>query len=200
MRILQSITLVASSLILSSVSWSADFAKGNEAYLMGDYQAAMAEWQPLAEAGEATSQFGMGLLYANGFGVALNDDQALKWYGLAADQGHPQAQCNLAVMYENGWGVPQSNEAALNWYLLAAEQGVTPAQISVAKMYRDGFAVGKDHVMSRKWFAIATRLGDSNASVKLEDLALMMSAEELAEGDELANAWMNDHQNLQANE
>ncbi len=198
MRILQATILLALPFTLSSSAWGEDVAKGQDAYFSGDYQTAMTEWEPLAEAGEMDGQYGMGLLYANGFGVSMNDDLALKWYGLAADQGHAQAQCNLAVMHANGWGVPQSNEVALKWYTLAAEQGVIEAQINVAKMYRDGFGVEKDVVQARKWFAIAADLGDVNAGYKLVDLAGHMSAEEIAEGDRLANIWIEGHQILQA--
>ena len=162
MRIFQVVTLIAFALILSATSWSEDFAKGQDAYFSGDYQTAMTEWQPLAEAGQVDGQFGMGLLYANGFGVDMNDELALKWYTLAADQG------------------------------------ITQAQVSLAKMYRDGFGADKDVAQARKWFAIAANLGDSNAGYKLEDLAGHMSAEEIAAGDDLANAWMESHQNLAA--
>ena len=55
-------------LILSPSAWGADVTKGQDAYNSGDYQTAIAEWQPLAESGDAEAQFGMGLLYANGFG------------------------------------------------------------------------------------------------------------------------------------
>ena len=200
MRIFPTMILVAFATTLPVTSLSEDFAKGQEAYFSGDYQTAMTEWQPLADAGQMDGQYGMGLLYANGFGVDMNDEQALKWYGLAADQGHPEAQCNLAVMHANGWGVPQSNEAVLKWYLLAAEQGVTQAQISLGKMYRDGFGTDKDTVQARKWFAIAANLGDTNAAYKLDDLAGHMSAEEIATGDDLTNAWMESHQNLAASQ
>jgi TPR repeat protein len=101
-------------------------------------------------------------------------------------------------MHANGWGVPQSNETALKWYTLAAEQGVTQAQVSLATMYRDGFGAEKDTVQARKWYAIAASLGDSNANYKLDDLAGHMSAQEIAEGDSLVNAWMESHQNLAA--
>ncbi len=198
MRILQATVLLALVFTLSSIAWGEDFAKGQDAYFSGDYQTAITEWEPLAEAGEMDGQYGMGLIYANGFGVAMNDDLALKWYGLAADQGHADAQCNLAVMHANGWGVPQSNEVALKWYSLAAEQGIILAQINVAKMYRDGFGVEKDIVQARKWFAIAVTLGDVNAGYKLKDLAGHMSAEEIAEGDRLANIWIEGHQILHA--
>ena len=198
MRKNSAITLIALTLILSSTCWSEDFEAGQSAYFSGDYQTAISEWQPLAEAGQMNGQFGMGLLYANGFGVDMNDDLALKWYGLAAEQGHAEAQCNLAVMHANGWGVPQSNEEALKWYMLAADQGVTQAQVNVAKMYRDGFGTDKDVVQARKWFAVAADLGDVNAGYKLEDLAGHMTPEEIAAGDQLANAWIESHQMLQA--
>ncbi len=198
MRKIQAVILVVSMSMFSAISWSEDFAKGQDAYFSGDYQTAMTEWQPLAEAGQMDGQFGMGLLYANGFGVDMNDELALKWYGLADDQGHAEAPANLAVMHANGWGVPQSNEMALKWYTLAADQGVTQAQVSLGKMYRDGFGTDKDAVQARKWFAIAANLGDSNAGYKLEDLAGHMSAEEIAAGDDLTNTWMENHQNLAA--
>ena len=186
--------------LLSSTSWSADFAKGNEAYNSGDYQTAIAEWQPLAVEGDVDSQFGVGLLYGNGFGVPLDNDQALKWYRLAAAQKHANAQCNLAVMNANGWGVPQSDEEAFKWYSLAAEQGVMLAQLGVAKMYAGGFGAEQDIVQAHKWFSIASALGDYNAGSKRDDLVSRMSAEQIAEATGLAEAWVESFQNLHANQ
>ena len=185
-------------LMLSSTSWSADAAKGQEAYNSGDYQTALTEWQSLAEQGHAESQFGMGLLFANGFGVPLDDDQALKWYVLAAGQGHAEAQCNIAVMHANGWGVPQSDEEALKWYSLAAEQGVTPAQINVGRMYAGGFGAAEDKVQGHKWFSIAAELGDDDATFNRDILAATMSAEEIAESNRLKNEWLETYQSLLA--
>jgi TPR repeat protein len=185
-------------LLLSSSTWSADFATGKEAYDSGDYETALREWQPLAEADDADGQFGMGLLYGNGFGVVLDDEQALKWYGLAASQGHAEAQCNLAVMHANGWGVPQSDEEAFNWYSLAAEQGVTPAQINVGRMYAGGFGVAQDKVQGHSWFSIAAELGDDDATLNRDNLAALMSAEEIAEADRLTIEWMDSYQSLLA--
>ena len=199
MRIFQTTILAILPLILSSLSWSADFSKGQEAYNLGDYETTLKEWQPLAEESDADGQFGMGLLYANGYGVPLNDDQALKWYRLAADQGHAEAQCNLGVMYANGWGVSQSDEEAFKWYSLSAEQGVTPAQTSLGRMYSGGFGAAQDDVQARMWFTIASELGDDDAPSKRDVLAGRMSAEDISEADRLATAWMESHQNLQAN-
>lgn len=187
-------------LILASNSWGADFNKGQDAYSSGDYQTAIEEWQPLAEAGEADAQFGMGLLYANGFGVSLDDAQALKWYLSAAEQNHADAQCSLGVMYANGWGVPQSDEEAFKWYSLAANQGITPAQIGIAKMYSGGFGATQDEVQAHMWFNVASELGDYNAKSKRDNLAARMSAEEIDKADRLANMWLEGYQGMQVNQ
>jgi len=187
-------------LFLASVGWGADFEKGQEAYSSGDYETAIAEWQPLAEAGNAGGQFGMGLLYGNGFGVPLDDALALKWYGLAAAQNHPDAQANLGVMYANGWGVPQSDDEAFKWYSLAADQGVIAAQMGVAKMYAGGFGPEQDILQAHKWFSIASELGEYNAGSKRDDLAAKMSAEQIAESTDLASAWVDSFRNLHANQ
>ncbi len=200
MRIRLTSILTVLPLMLSPVSWSADIAKGQAAYDSGDYQSAIAEWQPLAEAGQAAGQFGMGLIYANGFGVALDDAQALRWYQLAAEQNHADAQCNIAVMYANGWGVPQSDAEAFKWYSLAADQGVTLAQIAVAKMYSGGHGTAQDNVQAHKWFSIASELGDYNAASRRDELAARMSADEIAESKLLAKTWLEHHATLQANQ
>ena len=198
MRIFATILFAALTLFLTSVSWGADLATGQEAYDMGDYETALTEWQPLADEGLAGAQFGVGLLYASGFGVPLDDDQALKWYSLAAEQGHGAAQCNLAVMHANGWGVPQSSEEAFKWYSLAAEQGVVPAQVNLAKMYSGGYGVELDNVQSLKWHDIAIKIGDNMPTSRRDDVARAMSAEDIAEAAALEAAWLDNHQNLLA--
>ena len=58
MRICQLTILAALPLLLSPIAWGADFATGQEAYDTGDYETTLAEWRPLAEAGDADGQFG----------------------------------------------------------------------------------------------------------------------------------------------
>ena len=70
----------------------ADFSKGLKALKDGDYATAMREWQHLAEQGHAIAQNNMGAIYANGWGVPQDYNQALKWTKLAAEQGQAGAQ------------------------------------------------------------------------------------------------------------
>jgi len=79
-----------------------------------------AETKKKAEAGNASAQFNLGLMYAKGEGVPKDDAEALRWYRKAADQGNAPAQSNLGVMYANGRGVPKDDAEAYAWYNLAA--------------------------------------------------------------------------------
>ena len=185
--------LLAASVLLFAAAWAGDFKKGWDAYSAGDYATALTEWQELADAGDADAAYGMGLMYGNGFGVDMLDDQAIKYYSIAAEQGHAEAQFNLAVMHQNGWGVPQSDESANEWYRLAAERGVTQAQIALGRYYSMDFLDSYDPVQAYMWFSIAEDLEDIDASDKREFVASRMTPEQIAEGDSLVNTWKASH-------
>ena len=55
-----------------------------------------------AEQGDAEAQNNLGVMYANGNGVAQDDKQAAFWFRKAADQGEAMAQFNIGRMYFNG--------------------------------------------------------------------------------------------------
>ena len=57
----------------------------------GDYAAALREWRPLAEQGHAQAQYNLGVMYANGQGVAQDKVQAHMWLNLADRQGFESA-------------------------------------------------------------------------------------------------------------
>ena len=68
---------------LAGPAWAGDFEKGLDAYLRGDYAAALAEWKPLAEQGDAAAQNNLGLMYDNGEGVPQDYVLAYMWYNIA---------------------------------------------------------------------------------------------------------------------
>jgi TPR repeat protein len=109
-------------LIVATPVFSADYEKGVDASLRGDFKTAMKAWKPLAELGGATSQFQVGWLYNEGKGVTKNYEIAVKWYRLAAEQGYAYAQSALGRMYEGGYGVSQNYIHAYMWFSVAASQ------------------------------------------------------------------------------
>ena len=95
------------------------FQDGLLAYHRGDHTVAMEIWRPLAERGDAVSQYMVGYLYAQGEGVVSSSKTAAKWYRKAADQGDPDAQLNLGLLYVNGVGVKKSYVSSYKWFALA---------------------------------------------------------------------------------
>jgi hypothetical protein len=94
---------------LSIVGWAAvvvialasiqDSDKGDAAYERGDYAAALREWRPLVEQGDAKAQYDLGLMYKHGLGVERDYGEAVKWFRLAAERGEVEAQSSLSFAY-----------------------------------------------------------------------------------------------------
>jgi TPR repeat protein len=108
-----------------------------------------------AEQGSAVAQSNLGLMYANGEGVAENNVEAMKWFRKAAEQGNATAQFYLGVMYGKGKGVAQDYVAAHMWMNLARAQGNEEAShninILVKKMTRED--ISKAQKMASEWQA-----------------------------------------------
>ena len=149
--------------LTSNVVWSADYNKGLTAYYSGDYATALREWKPLAEQGDASAQYNLGVMYDNGYGVPQDDKTAVKWYTLAAEQDDAKAQFNLGVMYRKGYGVTQDDKTAVKWYTLAAEQGDAGGQYSLGVMYYNEEGVLRDYVYAHMWANISASNGNENA-------------------------------------
>ncbi|TDP48188.1 Sel1 repeat-containing protein [Zavarzinia compransoris] len=101
----------------------ADREAGQKAMAAGDYATALAELKPLAEAGDAASQFDIGALYDNGLGVIADAVEAARWYQRAARQGDQSAMFNLGVMHEDGIGVARDPVQAYVYFSLSVTQG-----------------------------------------------------------------------------
>ena len=173
-------------LSLSFPSFGADFQKGLSAARSGDFATAVKEFTPLAEQGNATAQFNLGVMYATGRGVPQNYKVAEQWYILAATQGDVEAQYNLGVMYRNGFGIPQNDQAAVEWFRLAAEQGNVPSQFNLGHLYDRGEGVLQDNIYAHMWWNIAASLGNDPASKNREIIAKRMTPTDISAAQKLA--------------
>ena len=156
------------ALVLMPVAtFGQDFAAGLAAAQRGDFATALQEWQPLAEAGNATAQYNLGVMHANGEGVLQDDGEAARWYRLAAEQGNAAAQLNLGFMYEAGKGVPRDGLEAIRWYRMAAEQGSAAAQLNLGFMYDEGQDILRDPAEAVRWYRLAAEQGNGAAQLNL---------------------------------
>src|SRR5882757_228035 len=122
------------------------FEDAVDAHARGDYAKALRLIRPLANDGNATAQFNLGVMYLAGHGVRQDYSAAALWFRRAAEQGHALAMHDLGVIYAKGLGVPPDYVCAHMWFSLSAAKGeqiavsleraerqMTPAQINEAR-------------------------------------------------------------------
>ena len=160
--------IIAIVLLLAVKSASAvDFWAGSTYYLRGDFTAALREWRPLAEEGDAQAQYYLGIMYTNGEGVPEDDRQAVYWFQKSARQGNSQSQYHLGILYANGTGVPEDDPQAVNWFRKSAEQGDARAQFNLGVMYEFGEGVPEDDRQAVNWYRQAAEQGHARAQFGL---------------------------------
>ena len=167
----------------------ADFDAGSAAYKRGDWDAALREARPLADQGDRRAQYLLGLIHDKGRGVPEDDAKAVHWYQSAAEQGHTTAQYALGAMYSNGRDVPRDDEQAVHWFRLAAEQGDAKAQLRLGVKYYAGKGVRQNYTLTHMWYTLAADQGSLVATRFLDQIAALMSPEEITEARRRADAW-----------
>jgi len=159
--------LISGLLVFCLFVGNAKFAMAKDpfaAYENGDYATALEGFRTLAEQGNANAMNNLGLMYANGLGVAVDLDAAHAWYQKAAAKGSLSAINNLGALYEMGQGVPQSYEEAAHKYALAAKYGLSDAQYNLGALYELGKGLPSDLVQAYLWYSLAAAQGDADAA------------------------------------
>ena len=120
-----------------------------------------------AENGNADAQFDLGLCYKNGFGVAEDMNEAVRWFRKAAGQEHAYAQNELGVCYYLGEGVAKDFEKALEWFRKAAEQDNEIAEYNLGYCYDNGTGVDLDYTEAVRWYEKSAAQGYALAQCNL---------------------------------
>ena len=72
---------------------------------------------------------------------------------------------------------------------MAAEQGDADAQINLGVMYAEGKGVPQDHVLAHMWFNLSAAQGNEKARKDRDNVAKVMTPDQLAEAQRLAREW-----------
>ncbi len=113
------------------------------------------ELRKSADAGDATAERDLGLIYENGNGVPQDFGEAAKWYAKAAVQDDPVAENNLGVLYRLGNGVPKDFTNSVKLYSKAAKKEFPPALMNLGIAYYNGEGVPADPVQAYAWLSLA---------------------------------------------
>lgn len=143
-----------------------DVKAGIDRWSRGDYAGAIAQWRPLADAGNADAQFNLGQAYKLGRGVPANAATAQSWYQKAARQGHEQAQVNVGLLLYNAG----RKQEALPWIRKAVELGDPRAQYILGTELFNGDLVSKDWPRA---YALMLRAADGGVPPAADNLRSM---------------------------
>jgi TPR repeat protein len=96
------------------------YTEGMRAYKASDYNTAYKMLKMLADEGNPHAQVAIGSMYQLGLGgLAIDEDEAMRWYELASEKGNGLASNNFAsIALSRG-----DRETAMRWYSKARQQG-----------------------------------------------------------------------------
>jgi TPR repeat protein len=96
-------------------------------------------------------------------------------------------------MYYKGDGVEKDSHEARKWWTLAAQQGYARAQYALGLMYAAGLDVSQDYVTAHKWWTLAAAQGDEDARKARDEVAQLMTPDQITEAQRLAREWQARH-------
>ena len=151
--------------------WAGSFEEAEKAYWNGQYKLAASIWEPMAKAGDADAQNGMGLIYAFGNEEIRKEFfTARHSYTLSAHQGNEEAYYNLGVLYMNE-KMLNYRAAALENFLKGAELGHIASHANVGAFYMaEGDGVHKDMRLAVQHTKIAADAGNAVAANNLGEM------------------------------
>jgi TPR repeat protein len=122
--------------------WSKNYfyAKAAVALDDGNYTEGAAKLRVAAFMGNSNAQSEMGDLYALGWGVPKNDDEAIAWYRRGGTHGEDAQDPAAPAMYYigrkylGGQGIPRNEAEAHKWFERSAQGGYAKATEQLARM------------------------------------------------------------------
>jgi len=158
-------------------------------------------WRKAAVAGNVDAAMELADTYRQGWGVAKDEDEAFRWYQIAAGLGNAYAEFVVGQAYTTGKsGVQQNYEEAANWYLKSATLGNDAAENSLGDAYFNGLGVKQDKAAAISWYQRAATLDNPDAEYSLaeayhhgdgiaknDQMAVMLYKKAMDKGNLLAN-------------
>jgi localization factor PodJL len=120
-----------------------------------------------ALAGDPLAAYEVGVRFSEGRGVPASNEEAARWFEIAANKGIVPAQFRLGTLYEKGLGVKKDLIAARDLYRAAAERGHGKAMHNLAVIYAEGPEGKPDYATAAQWFRKAADHGVTDSQYNL---------------------------------
>ncbi len=120
-----------------------------------------------ALAGDPSAAYEVGVRFAEGHMIPANNEEAARWFEIAAKKGVAPAQFRLGTLYEKGLGVKKDLAAARDLYRAAADKGHGKAMHNLAVLYAEGVDGKADYNTAAQWFRKAADHGITDSQYNL---------------------------------
>jgi localization factor PodJL len=120
-----------------------------------------------ALAGDPSAAYEVAIRFAEGRLVPANNEEAARWFEIAAKKGLAPAEFRLGAVYEKGLGVKKNLVTARGFYRAAAEKGHGKAMHNLAVLYAEGAEGNPDYRTAAQWFRKAADRGIADSQYNL---------------------------------
>ena len=125
-----------------------------------DYKKALAYYKKAALQGYSEAQYNVGWCYFNGYGVEADQEEAMRWIRMAAEQEYALALDAMWQGYYFGTkGLPRDYKQAADWMEKAIAKGEQMPQFYLATLYLEGKGVEADTVKALSLFTQSAEEG-----------------------------------------
>lgn len=121
--------------------------------------------KPAAGWGDPSAQNILGMMYHEGYGVAEDKPEAMKWFRKSAYQGDAKAEFNLGVMYYEG-SVQDAGELG-GLFAVSGMENSAQSLFTVGGLAVADSSVSQDFREAARWFRKAAAQGVSQADFNL---------------------------------
>lgn len=127
-----------------------------------------------AEQGDVDAMVMVGDCYNRGLHTEKNDQEAHRYYKMAADKGHIQASLMVAIALLDGIGTSKDKKMGTKYLKIAADGGAAFGQYLLASMYKRGeIGFWGREQKAMKYFEMAAEQGDAASQVELADMIIL---------------------------
>ena len=118
-------TVFCAVLLQAAAAHADAFDDANQALQDGDVENGLASMNALAESGDPSTQYRVGVALIN-----YSSEDGIRWIETAANRNYPEAQREIGMLYANGIGVHRDLPSAFKWLYLAQENKLDQATLA----------------------------------------------------------------------
>ena len=154
----------------------------------GDTEKAYQEYLRFAEQGNQLAQFSLALFHQLGWGRPVDQAEACRWHGKAAEGEIPMALQSYADCLRQGTHQAPDPAAAATYYERAANRGLPINLCTLAELYMTGEGVAKDPRRAVELCGQAAQHGIEQAQVR--QALLLLEGDESVRDPRAAAHWL----------